>query len=101
MEKLRTNALDPSTVKCKSIFMDDYELKSTIDLGVLGLYRCQEEGLHTFKSDEADTNIVFTSSIRHEQGACRVQDYLIDNRFISRNIQTMGKLGSGETLIWD
>ncbi len=101
MEELRTNTLEHSTVICKSIFMDDYEFKSTIDLGVLGLYRCEKDGLQAFKSIEADTNIIFTSTIRHEQGPCMVKDYLIDNRSISRNIQTMGKLGSGETVIWD
>lgn len=107
MEKLRTNTLDYSTIKGKSRFIGKTEFKRSIDLGMLGYYRCPEDGLQAFKSDEANTNIVFTSTVPKylikdlKKGPCQPDDYLIDNRFISRNIQVMGKIGVGETIIWD
>lgn len=103
IEVLRTNGLEHSLIK------------EEINLGILGTYKGNKEGLQVFKSGKADADIVLTSTVPYflvrdpkdpypphtVEGEIPKEFFLIDNRFVSRNVQEIGKLRTGDTVIWD
>ncbi len=101
MEKLRKEQFERITVKGKTEIIGDVTFKKVLNLGELGLFDVPEKGIQGFRSDEAETTLVFTPPIPQGKSPCAKAPYLIDNRYISRNIQVMGKVGSGETIVWD